>query len=289
MVPRTRSLISLAPGPLPALPTLPASYDGRRDATYGSSDILKLPTPLMFLATPTSIQPPAKKGKRCFSLFVSKEQILPPARFMQILNPVTSEGCNSKCFPHTDTCWRRAPDYACSHPCFLNLHTLACKFQGQLKVHFLKGQLALLTVIRQATTLFCMFPAKLTLFHTWPGKHVNSHTDLNTQPPSQLRKAAISIVKAQEIAGILGVKQVMSMSPSITSDLRSKCMLGMVGTPRSLFLVRVLSSASAPYPSLRIKGRIPSRLKKKKKTLVNVCIAEIHTGAMGGFNVDWAL
>lgn len=165
---RTRSLVSLDPGPfLPSLKFRPPAM-ARRDA-YSSSDILKLPTPLIFLATPTNIQPPATKGKR-FPLFVSQELIMPPARFMQILNPVTSEGCNSKCFPHTDTCWRRAPGHACSHPCFLNLHTLAWKFQGQLKVHFLKGQLALLTIIRQATTLSCMvtamFTAKLTLFHT---------------------------------------------------------------------------------------------------------------------------
>lgn len=46
------------------------------------------------------------------------------------------------------------------------------------------------------------------------------------------------------------------------------------------------SPPPAPYPSLWIKGRIPSKL---KKTMVNVCIAEIHTGAMGGFKVDWAL
>lgn len=158
---------------LPSLPYRPPAM-ARRE-TCGSSDILKLPTPLVFLATPTNIQPPATKGKHRFSLFVTitKASILPPARAIQTLNPVTSDGRNSQCSPRTDTCWRRAPGYACNHLCFLNLYALAWKFQGQLPVCFFRDQSAY--QIRQATPFLVRLHLCLL-----PNSHCCTHGEENT-------------------------------------------------------------------------------------------------------------
>lgn len=78
----------------------------------------------------------------------------------------------------------------------------------------------------------------------------------------------------------------MNGSASVTADLRSKCVVRVVGKPRPLFITTV-----CPLLLLLRSFLLDQRenSKQTEKTMVNVCIAEIHTGAMGGFEVDWAL